>query len=56
MWHTKKGTTEEKKYFCWKDKILGWSVEIVLIVALLSAFVWISIRTVRYVMADHFWR
>jgi hypothetical protein len=56
MWHRKKDTTEEKKYFHWKDRILGWSVEIVLIIALLSALVWVIIRTVKYVMADHFWR
>jgi hypothetical protein len=56
MRHTKKDITEEKKYFCWKDRILGWSVEIVLITALLSALVWVTIRTVKYVMSDHFWR
>lgn len=52
----RRNTTEEKKYFHWKDRILGWSVEIVLIVALLSALIWITIKTVKYIMSDQFWR
>ena len=49
-------TGEERKYFSWKDRIFDHVVHIVIILILLFTTIWVTVKTVQYVIAEQVWR
>ena len=51
-----KNTGEEKKYFSWKDRICDHIVHIIIILILLFMTIWITVKTVKYILAEQIWK